>query len=55
MKTKKAIKNPISTYNNFEEELTLGNELKILRDKENEIAQKYNSYVATINGKEVSK
>ena len=40
---------------NFEEELTLGDELKVLRDKENEIAQKYNSYVSTIDGKEVSK
>ncbi len=39
----------------FEEELETGEDLKILRDKENQIAQKYNSYIPKIDGKEVSK
>ena len=39
----------------FEEELETGEDLKKLREKENEIAQKYNSYVPKIDGKEVSR
>ena len=39
----------------FDEELNTGEELKALRKKENEIAQKYNSYIPKIDGKEVSK
>ena len=39
----------------FEEELNSGEDLKQLRDKENEIAKKYNSYIPKIDGKEVSK
>lgn len=39
----------------FEEELNTGKDLKALRDKENEIAQKYNSYVPKIDNKEVSR
>ena len=41
--------------NNFEDELNTGEELKKLTDKENEIAQKYNSYIPKINGKETTK
>ena len=40
---------------NFEDELNAGEELKNLRAKESEIAQKYNSYVPTLDGKEVTK
>ena len=39
----------------FDEELNTGEELKALRKKENEIAQKYNSYIPKIDSKEVSK
>ena len=39
----------------FEEEINSGDELKALRQKENEIAQKYNSYIPKIDNKEVSK
>ena len=39
----------------FDEELNTGEEVKALRDKENEIAQKYNSYVPMLDGKEVTK
>ncbi len=39
----------------FEEELNTGDDLKQLRNKENEIAQKYNSYVLKIDDKEVSR
>lgn len=39
----------------FEEELLTGDDLKNLREKENEIAQKYNSYIPKIDGKEVTK
>ncbi len=39
----------------FDDELNTGDEKKALRDKENEIAQKNNTYVPTIDGKEVSK
>ncbi len=39
----------------FEEELNSGKELKALRDKENEIAQKFNSYVPRIFGKDISR
>lgn len=39
----------------FDEELNTGEELKALRKKENEIAQKFNSYIPKINGKEVTK
>ena len=39
----------------FEEELNSGEELKQLRDKQNEIAKKYNSYVPKIDGKETTK
>ena len=39
----------------FEDEITSGDVLKILSDKENEIAQKYNSYVPKIDGKETTK
>lgn len=49
---KKQLKNILK---DFEEELNSGKELKALRDKENEIAQKYNSYVPIIFGKEVSR
>lgn len=39
----------------FDERLNSGEAFKALEKKENEIAQKYNSYVAIIDGKEVSK
>ena len=39
----------------FDEELNTGEELKALRQKENEIAGKFNSYVPQIDGKEVTK
>ena len=39
----------------FKEELNAGDDLKELREKENNIAQKYNSYVPKIDNKEVSK
>lgn len=39
----------------FEEEINSGEELKQLRTKENEIAQKYNSYILKIDNKEVSR
>jgi len=39
----------------FYDEIESGEELKALRDKENEIANKYNSYVMKIDGKPVSK
>lgn len=39
----------------FDEELNAGELKKQLRDKENEIASKFNSYVAKIDGEEVSK
>ena len=39
----------------FYDEIESGKELKALRDKENEIANKYNSYVMKIDGKPVSK
>ena len=40
---------------NFEDIISGGEDLKVLRDKESEIAQKYNSYIPIIDGKEVSK
>ena len=40
---------------NFEEEFKYGEDLKVLDDIENEIAQKYNSYIPKIDGKETSK
>ena len=39
----------------FYEEIESGDELKALRDKQNEIANKYNSYVLRIDNKPVSK
>ena len=39
----------------FDEELNAGELKKALRDKENEIAAKYNAYVPKIDGKETSK
>ena len=39
----------------FDEELNAGELKKALRDKENEIAAKYNSYVPMIDGKETTK
>ena len=39
----------------FDEELNTGEELKALRQKENEIAGKFNSYVPQIDGKEITK
>lgn len=39
----------------FDEELNAGELKKALRDKENEIASKYNQYVPKIDGKETSK
>ncbi len=39
----------------FDEELNTGEELKKLRQKENEIAKKYNSYIPKIDDKEVTK
>ena len=39
----------------FDEEINTGEAKKALRDKENEIAQKYNSYVPVIDGKEVTR
>ncbi len=39
----------------FDDELNTGEAKKALRDKENEIAQKYNSYVPTLDGKEVTR
>ena len=38
----------------FDDELNTGEKKKALRDKENEIAKKYNSYTPTLNGKEVT-
>lgn len=49
---KKQLKDIIKS---FEEELNSGEDLKQLRDKENEIAKKYNSYVPKIDGKETTK
>ena len=40
---------------NFEEELETGDDLKLLREKENLIAKKYNSFVPRIDGKETTK
>lgn len=48
----KQLKNLVKVFYN---EIESGKELKALRDKENEIASKYNSYVMTIDGKPVSK
>ena len=42
-------------YKNFDEEINAGVAKKALRDKENEIAAKYNSYIPMIDGKDVSK
>ena len=39
----------------FDEELNAGEQKKALRDKENEIAAKFNSYIPVIDGKEISK
>lgn len=39
----------------FYDELESGEELKVLRDKQNEISQKYNSHVMTIDGEKISK
>lgn len=39
----------------FDEEINTGDAKKALRDKESEIAQKYNSYVPKIDGKETTK
>ncbi len=39
----------------FDERLNSGELFKALEKKENEIAQKYNSYIAKIDGKEISK
>ena len=39
----------------FDEELNAGELKKALRDKENEIAMKFNSYVPKVDGKEISK
>ncbi|MGN1154346.1 MAG: hypothetical protein ACI4S3_09980 [Candidatus Gastranaerophilaceae bacterium] len=48
----KQLKNLIKT---FDEELNAGELKKQLREKENQIAAKYNKYVAYIDNKEVSK
>lgn len=40
---------------NFEEQLETGEDFKLLRSKESEIAKKYNSYIPKIDDKEVSK
>ncbi len=42
-------------YREFDEELNAGELKKALRDKENEIASKYNQYVPMIDGQEISK
>ena len=42
-------------YKSFDEELNAGDLKKALREKENEIAAKYNAYVPMIDGKEVTK
>lgn len=39
----------------FDEELNTGDMKKALRNKENEIASKFNSYIPVVDGKEVSK
>lgn len=39
----------------FENEINTGEELKQLRDKENEIAQKFNSFILKIDNKEISR
>lgn len=39
----------------FDDELNTGEAKKALRDKESEIAKKYNSYVPMLNGKEVTR
>lgn len=49
---KKQLKNILK---DFEEEFVTGEDLKLLRDKENEIAQKFNSYIPKIDGNETSK
>ena len=49
---KKQLKNLLKE---FDEELNTGEELKALRQKENEIAKKFNSYIPIIDGKEVTK
>jgi len=48
----KQLKNLLKT---FDERINTGEAFKSLEKKENDIAQKYNSYVPTIDGKEVSK
>ncbi len=63
-KFKTVDKNPLSKHEQkqlkdllkeFDEELNTGEELKALRQKENEIAKKFNSYIPQIDGKEVTK
>ena len=39
----------------FDEELNTGEDMQKLRQKENEIAQKYNSYIPKLDGKEITK
>ena len=48
----KQLKNLLKT---FDERINTGEAFKLLEKKENDIAQKYNSYVPTIDDKEVSK
>lgn len=48
----KQIKNLVKA---FYDEIESGEEMKALRDKENEISNKYNSYVMKIDGKKISK
>ena len=40
---------------NFEEEINSGEDLKVLREKENEIAKKYNSHILKIDNQEFSR
>ncbi len=48
----KQLKDLLKSFDNY---LNTGEALKALEKRENEIAQKYNSYVPKINGKEVTK
>jgi len=55
LKDKHLDKQLTDLYRVFDEELNAGDMRKALRDKENEIAGKYNKYVPMIDGKETSK
>ena len=55
IKDEHLLKQSDDLYREFDEELNAGELKKTIRDKENEIAAKYNSYVPTIDGKETTR